>query len=258
VTERSEDTSAAVIARVLRRTGLGFPRGVVDAQTARLAALLDQPDLDPGTLDAQVSAATLTLWGDLQPPIVAAVLVHLSRADGQDQQDLERVLAWAERDDPDNPLARALTVRAAQELGTAVRYAEDQMRAAEAAVAMGGPAGALAAARALGAAVVALLDVDPEDFAAEIVDYIDDDQSAEALDELARITGDPETRLWARAALAALELGDAPAATLAVHALAAGEPPEDPAADAVWVPAILALVEEGLERALAQEVEDAE
>jgi hypothetical protein len=155
-------------------------------------------------------------------------------------------------------LARALTVRAAQELGAAVRSAEGHLRGVEVGVSQGGAGGAVAAARALGAAVVALLDLDPEDFATEIVDYLDHDQSAEALDELARLTGDLETRLWAREAVAALDVADAPEATRAARALSAGEPPEDPAEDAVWVPVILVLVDEGLERALANEAEAAE
>lgn len=248
---------AAVISRVLRRTGLGYPRGVLDQDTARLAALLDQPHAHPAELDAQVSVATIAIWGDLRSPIVASVQMHLLRADGQDQEDLERVLEWAQSADPENPVARALTVRAAQELGAAVRSAEDHVRAAEPAVSAGGPTGAVAAARALGAAVVALLDLDPEDFATEIVDYVDQDQSAEALDALARITGDLETRLWAREAVAALDVADAPDATRAVRGLSVGDPPEDAAQDTVWVPAILLLVAEGLERSLANEVEGA-
>lgn len=253
----AEERPALVIARVLRRTGLGFPRGMLDDDTARLAAMLEDPGVPAATLEAQVDAAAAGLWFDLQAPTVAAVRMHVGRAGGDDRADLERVLQWAEREDPANPLARALTVRAARELAAAVRHAEDQLRAAEGTVRAGGRQGALAAARAMGAAVVGLLDLDPEDFALEIIEYIDDDQSAAALDALARATGDLETRAWAREVLAALRVPDAPASTAAIHQLSADAPPDDPSEDAVWVPAILALVDEGLERALAAEVEAA-
>jgi hypothetical protein len=251
--ERHLERSAHVTARVLQRTGLGFPRGMLGEDVARLAAALDRAH--PAELDVLVTAATRGLWVHLQPPTLAAVRMHLARADGQDREDLTTVLASAEREDPDNPLARAMTVRAAQELAAALRHAEDQLRAAEPAIADGGREGAIAAARALGAAVVELLDLDPEDFAPEIVDYVDRDQSAEALDAFARATGDLETRSWAREVLRPLQVDRAPAASEAVRMLAAGRPPDDPAADAVWVPAILALANEGLERALAQEAD---
>ena len=257
MTDPSPERSAQVAARVLRRTGLGFPRGMLGEDAARLAAALDGSDADAAELDALVTAATRGLWTDLQPPTLAAVRMHLGRANGQDREDLTTVLAWAELADPDNPLARAMTVRAAQELAAALGNAEDHLRAAESAVVGGGRDGAIAAARALGAAVGVLLDLDPEDFSVEIVDYVDRDQSVEALDELARATGDLETRLWAREVLRALDVDDAPAASEAVRALAGGHPPDDPAEDAVWVPAILALAQEGLERALAQEADAA-
>jgi hypothetical protein len=57
--------------------------------------------------------------------------------------------------------------------------------------------------------------------------------------------------------VAALDVADAPDATRAVRGLSAGDPPEDAAQDTVWVPAILLLVAEGLERSLANEVEGA-
>jgi hypothetical protein len=253
MTDPSPERSAQVAARVLRRTGLGFPRGMLGEDAARLAAALEGSDA--AELDALVTAATRGLWTDLQPPTLAAVRMHLARADGQDRADLETVIGWAELDDPDNPLVRALTVRAAQELATALRRAEDQLRAVEPSVAAGGREGAVAAARTLGAVVVLLLDLDPEDFATEIVDYVDRGQGSDALDALARATGDLETRLWAREVLRSLDVDTAPAASAAVRALAADEPPEDPAEDAVWVPSILALANEGLERALAQEAE---
>lgn len=250
---RADDRPAQVVARVLRRTGLTFPRGMLGDDTAVLAAALAAPDPDAAELDRLVSAATAALWAELQPPVMAAVEMHLSRAEGTDREDLTRVLAWAAEHDAQNPLARALTVRAAQELHAAVEYAERHLEAAEAAVAAGGPAGAVAAARAMGAAVIALLDLDPEDFATEIVEYVERDEDAAALDTLARTTGDLETRTWARDVVRALSASGAPAATDAVHALAVGDPPVDAAEDAVWVPTILSLADEGVERALASD-----
>jgi len=246
---------AQVIARVLRRTGLVLPRGMLGDDAARLAVALDDSGTGAGELDALVTAASYDLWADLQPPTLAAVRMHLARADGHDSDDLETVVGWAELEDPDNPLARALTVRAAQELATALRRAEDQLRAVEPSVAAGGREGAVAAARTLGVVVVMLLDLDPEDFAIEIVDYVERGQSGEALDSLARATGDLETRTWAREVVRPVDVEDAPVASAAVRTLAAGDPPEDPAEDAVWVPSILALADEGLERALAHEAD---
>jgi len=257
VTTVDPERPTQVIARVLRRTGLSFPRGMLGEDAAQLAAALDGAPVAGADLDALVTAVTHGLWGDLQPPTLAAVQMHLGRADGQDRRDLTTVLAWAELEDPDNPLARALTVRAAQELAVALRHAEDQLRAVEPLVAAGGREGAIAGARAVGAVVVVLLDLDPEDFAIEIVDYVDRDQSSEALDALARVTGDLETRLWAREVLRPMEVDAAPAASQAARALAEGPPPGDPAQDAVWVPTILVLAEDGLERALAQEADGA-
>jgi hypothetical protein len=251
----ADDRAAQVIARVLRRTGLVFPRGMLGDDVASLAAALQDDGRDADALDALVTEATAALWDELQPPTLAAVQMHLARADGRDYEDLSRVLIWAEDAGPENPLARALTVRAAHELAAAVEFAEQHLRAVEPTVAGGGRAGAIAAARAMGAAVIALLDLDPEDFATEIVDYIDRDQDGDALDDLARETGDFETRAWGRDALRVLAVADAPAATAAVHLLAEGDPPPDPADDAVWVPTILALADEGVERALAQEAE---
>jgi hypothetical protein len=46
---------------------------------------------------------------------------------------------------------------------------------------------------------------------------------------------------------------EAPAAAAAVRHLASGAPPEDPAEDLVWVPTILSLAGEGIERSLADE-----
>lgn len=243
----------AVVTRVLRATGLAFPRGVLGEETSRLAAALGGPGRATADLDAMVGAAAAALWPELQPSTAAALRRHLAAAGPSDADDLAAALAWADSDDPRNPLARALAVRAAQELAAAVERASATLRAAEATVGQGGEAGAVAAARALGVMAVELLDLDPEDYAPEVVAYVDAGEDAAALDELARATGDEETREWARAAVAALDDAEAPAASAAVHELAAGPVPADPAEDAVWVPVMLALVEEAFERSLAEE-----
>lgn len=249
----TEDTPARLLNRVLQRTGLAFPRGVLGEETARLAEAMTGPGRATADLDAMVTAASRALWPELQPSTAAALRRHRTAAGLGDVEDLAVALDWAEDPDPDNPLARALAVRAAQELGRAVERAADALRAAEATVARGGGEAAVAAAGAAGRMVVDLLDLDPEDFGPEIMAYVEADETPAALDELARATGDDETREWARSSVGAVALPDeAPEATAAVHQLASGAPPEDPASDAVWVPAMLALVEIAFERALAE------
>ncbi len=250
MTERSAPES---LARVLAVTGLAFPRGVLGEETALLARALNGDGRATADLDAIVTDAARTLWPDLQPSTRAALERHM-RLDGlDDDPDAQRVMRWAEDANPDdNPLARALCVRAAQELAGAIERAGRILENAEGAIAAGDAAGAIAAANAAGAIVVELLDLDPDDFADEIMAYVEADESPEALDTLARNTGDEETRAWARGALSAIALpGDAPQATAAVAALTDGDPPLDPAEDAVWVPTMLALVAQGFERALS-------
>ncbi|MFN8121706.1 MAG: hypothetical protein U0237_04665 [Thermoleophilia bacterium] len=240
-----------VLSRVLRRTGLAFPRGVVGEEVAALAAALETPGTPPERLDRLVADAAEALWPELSASTLAALRMHRARATDRDAADLDTAVAWAETDDPGNPLARALVVRAAQELALSLARAERVLVQAEPAVAEGGRGAAVAAARAVGAAAVALLDLDPEDFAPEIAEYVDAGEDGDALDRLTRRTGDMETRAWAREALLVLGPQDAPRAAAAARDLAAGDPPEDPAEDAVWVPVMLALVEEAFERALA-------
>lgn len=249
----NEDTPALLLTRVLRRTGLAFPRGVLGGETVRLAEAMTGPGRAAADLDAMVGAAADALWPELQASTAAALRRHRTLAGLGDVEDLSVALAWAEDPDPGNPLARALAIRAAQELGRAIDRAAEALRQAEGPVARGGGPAAVAAAGAAGRMAVELLDLDPEDFGPEIAAYVGADESAEALDELARATGDDETREWARSAVGAVVLADeAPRATAAVQELASGPPPEDPAQDAVWVPTMLALVEIAFERALAE------
>ena len=246
----TDESPRAVLAGVLQRTGLAFPRGVLGEETARIARVLNGDDVG-ADLDGMVTAAAAALWPEMQPSTLAALRRHAGQPAGADGESLRRVMAWAE--DPDaegNPLARALCVRAAQELAGAHARAARTLEQAERTVARGDSMAAMAAANAIGAVVVELLDLDPEDFADEIYAYVERDESPEAMDTLARSTGDEETRAWARRALAGITGAGAPSTAAAVAALADGPPPADPAGDAVWVPTLLVLVQQAFERAL--------
>lgn len=249
-------SSHETLTRALTRTGLAFPRGVLGEQTAALAAALDGA-ADGPQIDERAAAAAAELWSELQPSMGAALRRHLERSTGPDAADLRALLVWADDDDPDNPLSRALTVRAAQELGAAVRRARAAVQAAEPAAATRSAEGAVAVARAAGGAVVELLDLDPDDFAPEIATYVDAGETADALDELARVTGDEEIRDWAHTALDGLTTTGAGEANAAMRLLVEAPREEDPATDPIWVPTILALVEQGFERSLVASAVDA-
>lgn len=239
--------------RVLALTGIGLPRGVLGPETWALARALtpDGGGGDPADLAAAAAAAH---WPALRGPMEAALLRAAASARPEDAEAFAIVLGWAADDDPDTPLPRALAVRAATELAAAGGRTSGHLVAADAVVAEGGPPAAVAASRAAGAIAADLLDLDPEDFAVEIAAYVDAGRRAEDVDRLARDTGDPEIRAWARSAVAASgEPAAAPAAEEGVQVLAAGPAPEDPAEDLVWVATILHLVEEGMERALVEE-----
>lgn len=243
-------TPEQALLRVLALTGLSFPRGVLGPETWALARALGD-DGDPGADPAALAdAAAAAHWPELRGPMQAALLRGRAAAAPEDREAFEIVLAWAADEDPDTPLARALAVRAATELAAAGERARGHLRAAEASIAAGGPGAAVAAATAAGAIAADLLDLDPEDFEPEITAYVRAGRRPEDIAELARSTGDPEIRAWARGAVAATDDPDAPAAAAGVRHLASGPPPEDPSEDLVWVPTILALAEEGIERAL--------
>ena len=239
--------------RVLTLTGLSLPRGVLGPETWALARALSD-DADPGVNPAELAgAASAAHWAELRGPMEAALLRDRRAAAPEDQEAFDVVLEWAADDDPDTPLARALAVRAATELAAAGNRSRARLRAAEAAIAQGGPEAAIAATSAAGAIAADLLDLDPEDFAIEIAEYVEAGSRPEDIEGLARSTGDPEIRSWARAAVAATEAPGAPEAVAAVRHLAAGPPPEDPSEDLIWVPTILALTSEAIERSLADE-----
>jgi hypothetical protein len=239
--------------RVLALTGLSFPRGVLGPETWALARALSdeaEPGADPAELAAAAAAAH---WPELRGPMEAALLRGRSAAAAEDQEAFALVLPWAADESADTPLARALAVRAASELAAAGARARERLRASEEAIAQGGPPAAVAAATAAGAIAADLLDLDPEDFDQEIAAYVAAGRRPEDIAELARATGDPEIRTWARSAVAATDDPEAPAAAAGVRHLASGPPPEDAAEDLVWVPTILSLAEEAIERALVDE-----
>jgi hypothetical protein len=242
--------------RVLALTGLSFPRGVLGPEIWALASALGDgaPAGDPAD---HADAAAAAHWPELRGPMEAALLRGREAAEPEDREAFDMVLPWAREEDPDNPLARALAVRAATELAAAGARARARLRAAEAVVAEGGAEAAVAASAAAGVIAADLLDLDPDDFAPEIAAYVDAGRRPEDVEELARSTGDPEIRAWARSAVAATDDPEAPEASAGVRHLASGPPPEDPSEDLVWVPTILALAGEGIERALVDEAEDA-
>ena len=232
---------------VLLMTGLHFPRGLIGEETRALARALD--DGGAGDVEGLAGAAAAAHWPELRGAMEAGVRRGLSDAGPEDAEAFELVLEWAADPDPDNPLARGLAVRAAAELRAAGERAAEALRAAEPAAAEGGPAAAVATATAAGAIAVELLDLDPEDYEPEILSYVEADGTEDALVDLARATGDLESREWAREAVAGVEGPGAPAALAAVRHLAAGPAPEDPAEDLVWVPTMLALAQQAIELA---------
>jgi plasmid stability protein len=251
-------TPEEALLRVLGLTGLSFPRGVLGPETWALARALGD-DADPGANPAELAgAASASHWPALRGPMEAALIRARSKADEAEHEAFDIVLAWAADDDPDSPLARALAVRAATELAAAGDRSRERLRAAEPVVAEGGPGAAVAAATTAGAIAADMLDLDPEDFAPEIAEYVTGGSRTEDIAELARATGDPEIREWARTAVAATQSSDAPEASEAIAVLSSGPVPEDPAEDLVWVPTILALTEEAIERALVDEGSAAE
>jgi hypothetical protein len=249
-------TPEEALLRVLALTGLSFPRGVLGPETWALARALSEegaPGADPAELAGAAAAAH---WPELSGPMRAALQRGAASAAPEDREAFEIVLAWAADERSDQPLARALAVRAATELAAAGGRARERLRAAEETVAEGGPGAAVAAATAAGAIATDLLDLDPEDFDQEIAAYVEAGRRPEDIAQLARSTGDPEIRTWARSAVASTNDPQAPAASAGVRHLASGAPPEDPAEDLVWVPTILSLAEEAIERALVDDAGD--
>jgi hypothetical protein len=244
------------LARVLALTGVALPRGVLGPETWALVDALAGRGGDDDELDRLMARAAAMHWDALRGPMRAAIARGAHGAhDHDDRRAFALVLGWADDPDPGNPLARALVGRAALELEGARRRAGERLRAAEATVAVEDVAAAAHASAAAGAVAILVLDLDPDDFAFEIAHFVGGARDERDVEELARATGDAEIRAWARSALAGIDEPDAPVASDAVRRLAAAATPEDPADDLVWVPAMLALVEEAVERALAGDAE---
>ncbi|MCB9010479.1 MAG: hypothetical protein H6531_01465 [Actinobacteria bacterium] len=241
----------ATLDAVLDTTGLAVPRGLAAERIDTVAAALADGGPD---LDTALAEAVPAIWPVLRHTVSARLTPSLVSDPGLPAAARRLLMEWASSEDDDHPLARALVVRAAKaQLGVRVRVAE-MLRGLEPSLAeAAGRDAAVAVARACGGAVVLLLDLDPDDFADEIVTYVDAGETAEAMDVLARVTGDLDTRRWARDAIAGLDVEDAPVASAALRALVEGPPPDDAAVDAAWVPTLLALVDEGFERALVAE-----
>lgn len=243
------------LTRVLALSGVALPRGVLGPETEALAEALAG---DGGEDVADLAAAAAEVhWRTLRAPMAHAVSRAAREAGDEDAEAFELVLDWAYDPDPDNPLARALVVRAAVELQAARSRARELMRHAEEQLDADDVRAAALATAAAGAMAVTLLDLDPEDFAGEIAEYLEADGAEGALDRLARETGDQEIRAWARRAVTGVEEPEAPVVTAALVQLAAGAPPADPAHDLVWVPAVLSLAEEAGERVLVDEAAEA-
>jgi len=242
------------VERAVRLDGVAFPRGTLGPEGGRLAGALEAPD-DASELHAALDALVAARWPELRPPIAAAIERALGRADEEERGTLGVALELARDEGTDNPLARAIAVRAATELSSARRRAREIVAAVAADLDEGGAGALLLGARAAGAASLELLDLDPEDFGAEIADYVDAADGGEdtaALAELARRTGDTETRAAAREAMAALD-GLPERMTSIIAAVLGDELPDDAAADAVWIGAVLTLVEQAVERAIVEE-----
>jgi hypothetical protein len=240
--------------RMLEIEQLALPRLLVAIYARDLANALRTGDpAGPEAVEARAAAAATELW-----PQVGAAMEGVIRRTGAlvppEEDDLFVAgLEWASGDDPANPLALALVAQGAAALAAAMDRSQERLRAVEVTLEAGGPQAAVAAAGAIGASVVDLLDLDVEDYEAELVAYVEQDQTPEALDELARQTGELELRRIARDLMADLELADIPHATAAVQLLAQGPPPADAAEDALWLPTMLALADEAIALAMVDE-----
>jgi hypothetical protein len=238
---------------VLLQTAIVFPRGVLgaDARVFADAIITREPE---ARLDALRDATAAAHWDDLR----LAMGTALERVFGDDPDPLAREAIELTLDKrPDNPLARALAEEAGRSLAAVMERNTERLAVLERRL-TGGASPDAELAVVIGEIVVDLLDLDPPDYEDEITAYLGAGETAGARRELARSTGDEESRTWARDELRQVDSPDAPVTSRAVQVLAAGDPPEDPAEDAVWVAAMLALVEQAVEIAVvAESTEDA-
>lgn len=215
-------------------------------------AIVDGSPLDE--LAALRSVTAAAHWDEMRLAIGAT----LERVVADPQEPLvAEALALTLDEDPDNPFALALADEAGRSLAAVVERNSERLGVLERRLTAGdAPDADLAIV--IGAIVVDLLDLDPPDYEDEITAYLAAGESDAARRELARTTGDDESRAWAREELRLVDDPAAPVTSRAVQVLATGEPPEDPADDAVWVAAMLALVEQAVEIAVVNQPEGAE
>lgn len=233
---------------LILETGVTFPRGVLGPE-ARAFADAVAAGVPDGELDALRAAVAEAHWEDLRLAMGASLERAVGPSPSQVAADaLDLVLD--ER--PDNPFALALADEAGRSLAAVIVRNRERLAVLEPRLAEGTPADA-DLALVIGAIVVDLLDLDPLDYEDEIAEYIRVGEGDAARRDLARATGDVESREWAREELRRVEFAGAPVASRALRALSAAEPPEDPASDAVWIAAMLALVEQAVELTVVSE-----
>ena len=234
------------------RTAVVFPRGVlgVEARAFADAIVAGAPLDEVAALRAATAAAH---WDELR----LAMAASLERAADPDDPSVDEALTLALDERSDNDYALALADEAGRSLAAVVERNAERLGVLERRL-VGGDAPDTELAMVLGAVVIDLLDLDPPDYEDEITAYLAAGETDGARRELARATGDDESRAWAREELR--QAGDplAPVASRAIGVLSDGEPPDDPADDAVWVAAMLALVEQAVEIAVVNQPEGAE
>lgn len=233
---------------LIARSGAALPRGVLgDEARAFAAAIVDGAS---GVELARLRAATAAAhWGELRLAIGAALERYGGPApDATTTEALELTLDAR----PDNQFALALVDEAGRSLAFVLERNAERLVTVETRLA-GGAAQDDDLALVIGTMVIDLLDFDPEDFEQEIAAYVGAGETDAARRDLVRATGDLDSREWAREELRRVGAPAAPIASRALQALAAGDPPEDPADDAVWVAAMLALVEQAVEFAVVSQ-----
>lgn len=245
--------------RVVDFAGLAFPRGVLGPEAMDLATALGLPDPDPELVDTLVRRVAAAQWIALQGPMNAALARVEMPADPSDARALERARDFAEDADPENPFALALSERAGHDLAAVRARALDRLDALAVAQADGAdrPEALVALASTAGRITADLLDLDPDDFAAEIAAYADVGTTAEAASPaLVRATGDEEIRTWAREALGTLDVPAPPTALAAVRSLADGPVPDDATDDVLWTATIIVLAEDAIDLATTEATPD--
>ncbi len=230
---------------LIARSGAVLPRGVLGDEARAFAGAI-AAGAAVGELRRLRLLTSEAHWGQLRLALGAALERYGGEApDAATVEALELTLD----DNPENAFALAVADEAGRSLAAVFERNADRLALIEARL-VGGAAGDVDVALVIGAMVVDLLDFDPEDFEQEIAAYVGAGETDAARAELARSTGDLDSREWAREELRRIDAPDAPIASRSLAAIAAGAPPEDPAADAVWVAAILALVEQAVEYAV--------